>query len=221
MIAQDLINQIISPLRPSDTVQKAIDTLEDMRVNHLPVVDQDRYQGLISEEIALGYPTPEDSLDKVMWLYPDVYALANQHFYDILKIASNHKMDVVAVVDEEQQYLGVVTVNDTLTAFAGSMALQEVGGILVLTMHHRDYSLAEISRLVESNNAKILSTYISQNTHDPQHINVTLKINQADLSRVIATFERFDYQIIAKYHAAEHSDLEKERIGLLLKYLDL
>ncbi|NJO00896.1 MAG: hypothetical protein HC880_03685 [Bacteroidia bacterium] len=85
----------------------------------------------------------------------------------------------------------------------------------------RDYSLTEISRLVESNNAKILSTHISRDKEDYTKLRVTLKINKIDLNRIVATFERFNYRIIAKFQSADNVEMDKERIDLLFKYLNI
>jgi hypothetical protein len=116
--------------------------------------------------------------------------------------------------------VGVITISDTLTAFARS-SMQEPGGILVLLMDERDYSLSEVSRLVESNDAKILSSYVCTDKTDATRIKLTIKINRNDLSRIIATFERFSYNIVAKFHHTQGNEDDKERIDLLLRYLNM
>jgi CBS domain-containing protein len=127
---------------------------------------------------------------------------------------------IVAVLDEGRNFVGVITISDTLTAFARS-SMQEPGGILVLLMDERDYSLSEVSRLVESNDAKILSSYVCTDKVDASRIKLTIKINRNDLSRIIATFERFSYNIVAKFHHTQGNEDDKERIDLLLRYLNM
>jgi hypothetical protein len=88
-------------------------------------------------------------------------------------------------------------------------------------MNHNDYSLAEISRLIEENHAKILSSMVKEDPLDHGKIRLTLKINQLDLSRIVATLERFGYKVIGRYHESTPMGTEKERIDMLLRYLDI
>ena len=122
---------------------------------------------------------------------------------------------------QKETSLGVVTLNDTLHAFADSFSSQESGGILIMLVDYRDYSLSEISRLVESNHAKILNVSVAHDPANPNNLQVTLKVNKTDLSRIVATFERFNYQIIAKFQPSEFQDMDKERLDMLFKYIDM
>lgn len=221
MIAEELINQMIPPLKLTDKVQKAIHWMEEMRVNQLPVVDNETYKGLVSEEVIYQNNDENASIGDLELICQNVYIMYYQHFFDILRTASSYDIQVIAVIGEEGNFLGVVTINDIVNAFANSAFMQEPGGILVLLMENRDYSLTEISRLVESNNAKILSAYVSEDKYDNSQLRVTLKINSTNLDRILATFERFEYKIIAKFHTVENRDFEKERIDMLFKYLDI
>ena len=103
------------------------------------------------------------------------YVQLDTHFYDILKVAADNKLQVVAVLNEDQSYGGLITVQDTLTSFAQTAAVQLPGAILVLSMNHADYSLSEISRLIEENHAKILSSIVKEDPLDPAKLRLTLK----------------------------------------------
>jgi predicted transcriptional regulator len=138
-----------------------------------------------------------------------------------MEVAIRNKIQVVPVLDEQQEYFGVITVNDTIAAFGQMSALQGQGGILVLSMNERDYSLSEISRHVEENKAKILSAYVSPDELDPYKIKLTLKLNITDLNRIIATLERFDYRIVAQFHDAADVKEDQDRLDLLLRYLNI
>ncbi|MDX2301861.1 MAG: CBS domain-containing protein [Microscillaceae bacterium] len=221
MIAEELINQMIPPLKPADTLDKAIRWMEEMRIAQLPVIDKDQYIGLLSEDIIYEKNDESTYVSDVQLIGSSVYVMYNQHFYDILRLASSYAVQLVAVLGEEGNFLGVVTLHDTLNAFADSFSNQESGGILVMLIDYRDYSLAEISRLVESNQARILNVSVVHDTGNPNNLQVTLKINKTNLSRIVATFERFNYQIIAKFQPSEFQDMDKERLDLLFKYMDI
>lgn len=221
MIAEELINHMIPPLKLGDDTNKAILWMEELRCNQLPVVDNGEFSGLLTEDIILEY-------NDVTLLVKDYELTAknctiniNSHFYDVIKIASENKVQLVGVLDSEDKYCGVITVQDTITAFAQSAAVQMPGGIIVLSMSGVDYTLSEISRLVEENNAKILSSSVKDDPLDPTKLKLTIKINKLDLSHVVATLERFGYKIIARFQETSVKEEEKEKIDGLLKYLSI
>ena len=221
MIAEELINQMIPPLKISDSVEKAVRWMEEFRVNQLPIVKNRQYMGMITEDDIIEKNLYGVTLDTLELGYQEVFAMHYQHFYNVMELAIRNKIQVVPVLDEHHDFLGVITVNDTIAAFGQMSALQGQGGILVLSMNERDYSLTEISRHVEENNAKILSAYVSPDETDGHKIKVTLKINRTDLNRIIATFERFDYRIVAQFQDAADVKDDQDRLDLLLKYLNI
>jgi len=221
MIAEELINQMIPPLKSTDPVAKASRWMDEFRVNQLPVVKNRRYIGMVTEENILENNGRETTLEEINIGFEKVHVLHNQHFYTVMEMAIRNKVQVVPVLDEQQEFLGVITVNDTIAAFGQMSALHGQGGILVLSMNERDYSLTEISRHVEENKAKILSAYVSPDEIDGYKVKVTLKINTTDLNRIIATFERFDYRIVAQFHDAAELKDDQDRLDLLIKYLNI
>jgi acetoin utilization protein AcuB len=221
MIAEELINQMLPPLKTTDKAEKARHWMDEFRINQLPVVKNQEYKGLINEESIMQAENMSVRIDEMKLICEDVYALRYQHFYDVLKLALDNQMQVIAVLDEEKKFMGAITANDTLLAFAQSVGMQEQGGIIVLLLEEKEYSLSEISRLVESNDAKILSSHASADTYDKAKTRLTLKINRNDISRIVATLERFDYHIVAQFQSTEMESNDKERLDLLLKYLNI
>lgn len=222
MTAEELINQMIPPLKAGDKGQQALNWMHEFRVNQLPVIEDDlSYVGLISENTILESSDADKTVKEYTLEARDIYAVPSMHFYDVIKLALKNNLQVVAVVDEDKKFMGIISVNDTTSAIAQMFASQGPGGILVLSMKENQYSLAEISRLVESNEAKIISSFIANDDFDPSLIKVTLKLNKSDLSRIIATLERYDYRIIAQFQETELLSNDKERLDLLLKYLNI
>jgi acetoin utilization protein AcuB len=221
MIAEELINHMIPPLKVTDDAHKAIVWMEEFRCNHLPVVNEGELLGFISEEIILESNDIEKRLSDFELTGLECAVSLESHFYDILRIAGENKLQIVAVLNDEQHYAGVITVQDIMASFAQTAAVKMQGGILVLSMDLIDYSLAEISRLVEENKAKIISSTMVEDTMDPGKIKVTLKINQLDLSRIVATLERFSYRVIGRYQEIRKEADDNDRIDMLLKYLNI
>lgn len=221
MIAEELINQMIPPLKTTDTAQKAIKWMEELRINQLPVIEDLNYKGLISESTLLEGGDLNKPISDFRLDFPEIYSLPTTHFYDVIKQAMLYKLQILAVVDENKKYHGAISVNETAGVIAQMFASQGPGGILVLSMKENDYSLAQISRLVESNDTKILSSFVVTDEMNPSLIKLTLKLNRVELSRIVATLERYDYRIIAQFQDVESLSNEKERLDLLFKYLNI
>jgi acetoin utilization protein AcuB len=221
MIAEELINHMIPPLKVTDDAHKAIVWMEEFRCNHLPVVVEGQLLGFISEEIILESNDIERSVGDFDLAGKECVVSLDSHFYDILRIAGENKLQIVAVLNEHQKYAGVITIQDIMASFAQTAAVKMQGGILVLSMDLIDYSLAEISRLVEENKAKIISSTMVEDPMDPGKIKLTLKINQLDLSRIVATLERFGYRVIGRYQEIRKEAEDTDRIDMLLKYLNI
>lgn len=221
MIAEDLINHMIPPLKASDDAHKAIVWMEEFRCNHMPVVEDGKLLGFISEEIILEANDIDKHVGDFNLVGEKCFVSTSTHFYDILKVAADNKLQSVAVLDDLQLYHGVITVQDTIASFAQTAAVQMPGGILVLSMNHNDYSLAEISRLIEENKTKVLSSIVKEEPLDPGKIRLTLKLNQVDLSRTVATLERFGYKVVGRYQESKPMGSERDRIDMLLRYLDI
>ena len=221
MIASELINYLIPPLKLSDDGHKAIVWMEELRMNQLPVVEKGKFLGFLSEEVIIDENDSTLKVEDYELFAQACFVFQSQHFYDVIKLASEHEVQLVAVLNEKGNFEGVISIEDTIAAFAQSTAVQIPGAIIVLSMNQQDYSLAEISRLVEGENAKILSSCITNDQMDASKTKLTLKINQTELSHISATFERFGYKIIGKFQEAEVKSNEQDRYDMLMKYLDI
>lgn len=221
MVALELINHMIPPLKPTDDGHKAMVWMEELRVNQLPVIEKGVFKGFITEEIILEendnkLPISAYELDGIQCV-----VTVDQHFYDVIKAGADHELQMVAVLNSTGHFEGVIGLEDTINAFAESTAVQEPGAILVMLMNQRDYSLAEISRIVEGENARILSAAVNSDPKDMSYLRVTLKINQTEVSHITASLERFGYKIIGRFQEEEIKNNDQERYDLLMRYLNI
>jgi hypothetical protein len=221
MIAQELINYLIPPLKPTDDGHKAMVWMEEFRCKHLPVVDKGRLLGFLSEDVLLESNNIGRKVKEFDLTGQDCTVSPDRHVYDVLRTANECNLPLVAVVSAKQHYEGVITVQDMMSSFAQTMAVQLPGGILVLSLDLIDYSLAEISRLIEENNAKVLSSILKEDPLDKSKVVLTLKINQVDLSRIVATLDRFGYRVIGRYQEIREMAEDRDRIDMLMRYLDI
>ncbi len=222
MLAKDFINPMLPVLKSTDTVGEAMNWMEEFRIGQLPLIHEQEYQGLISQDILLD--ADEDL--PILALQPefsDAVVSVNQHLFEILKTVQQFDLQVVVVLDDEEKFVGTIVVQELLNEFSKTLGSQEVGAVLEIAVENRSYSLSEISRLIESNNAKIISSYYTSNQsglEDAKDI-LTLKLNRQDISRVIATLERFEYEIVGAYNFEAIASPDKERYDLLMKYLNI
>lgn len=221
MIAQDLLSEVVPALRLTDTGQKALNWMEIFRISHLPVIDGKRLVGLISDKIIYDL----NIMDKPVGDYSDhllsPHIHTNQHIYEVFSVISVLKLSAVPVLDLHHEYCGVVTVLDLAQKFADLVAVTEPGGVIILELNSIDYSLSQIAQIVEGNDAKILSFYVHQQM-ESKVITVTLKINVIDLSAIIQTFVRYDYNIKAVYmDESIIQNLYDDRFDQLMKFMNI
>jgi len=221
MLAIELISDVVPSIKTSDTGVKALNWMEIFRVSHLPIVNNKEFLGLISDTDIYDLNLADEPIGNHSLSLFSPYVTADQHIYEVIELIHRLNLTVVPVLDEHKNYLGLITSNDIIKYFAELAAVNNPGGIIVLELHQNDYSLTQIAQIVESNDAKILSLYI----HSPKEsvkLEVIIKVNRTDLSSVIQTFERFNYEIKASYMEDEELDsLYNNRYEEFMKYLSI
>lgn len=219
MIASELISYDIPPLKLSDNGTKAMDWMEEFKTTHLPVVNDNIYVGLISEMDVLDRNNLDDPINQYNLTFNKLYVKQDQHFFEVISVIVENELNLAPVINSAGEYLGVITTDNILKEFSKTIAVSSAGSIVTLEMNLRDYSLAEIAKLVESNDAKILASFVTSHS-DSTKLEVTLKINTTDISRILHTFERFEYNVLASYNESEyHQDL-KDRFDEFMRFLN-
>ncbi len=221
MVAVDLISDNIPSLKTSDTGQTALNWMEIFRVSHLPIVNNLDFLGLISDSDIYDMNQPEEPIGNHELTLLKPYVREDQHLFEVIGIAARLKLTVVPVLDDNNHYLGVITTSELVRHIASLSSMDQPGGIIVLEMVERDYSLSQIAQIIESNNIKVLSMYMTSPA-DSTRLEVTLKVNETDLLSVIRTFERYNYDV--KTWITTNDSLDRfysERFDLLMKFLNM
>ncbi len=221
MIARNLIKDSIPPIKPTDTAGLALDWMGEFKLNQLPIVEDGQYKGMITESEILDEADLDQPISSIRFSgWESAYIHYQNHIYDALDLMANFKMEVLPVLDDQNGYLGVITLRDLGTELGKLFAVQEPGGVLVLEIPAHSYVLSEIGRITESADCKVLSLYLS-NMPDSRDLLLTLKLNVENLVPVIATFERFDYKIVRAYQRTDlHNDYSRN-LESLWKYLEM
>lgn len=219
MLAIDLVNTVISPLKPSDSLLIARDRMAELQVEHLPVVEDNILLGLLSAaDLSASADAGEIGTIRISLLLSFVYD--HQHFFDVLSMMSAQKLSLVPVIDDSNHYRGAVTRAALLDYCSLLTSSGQPGGIIILEMSERDLSMTEIAKIVESNNARILS-YFTETTEDPSQVLLTLKFNKTDISAILATFERFNYLVKLSFQPDNFKDDTIGRYESFMNYLNM
>jgi predicted transcriptional regulator len=221
MQAKDIISEIIPSLKTSDTGQTALNWMEIFRISHLPIVNNQDFLGLISDADIYDMNQPEEAIGNHQLTLFKPFVNMEQHLFEVIVLASKLKLSVIPVLDENNHFKGVITAADLLRHISAISSLDQPGGIIVLELLERDYSLSQIAQIIEGNNIKVLSMYITSHPESTR-LELTLKVNSNDLSSVIRTFERYSYDV--KTWLANDDNLDRfysERLDMLIKYMNI
>lgn len=219
MFAIQLISNDILPLKKSDSAEVALMLLNDFKVKHLPVVENNKILGFVSEKMLL------DNLDKktenLMQTDVQPYTIGSgRHIFEVIHQLAEHQLSTLTVVDEKYAFKGIITASDLTSYLHQNTLLQQPGSVIVLQMLPQNYSLAELSKIAESNNVKILACLISNQHPESKQIQVHLKFNSNNLKFVRQSFERFGYEIVFANHTDEDDELFNTRYNWLIKYIN-
>lgn len=220
MYIRGLCSDTIPDIDLSEKAVKALSLVEDLKLSAVPITDKGKLKGVISEEVLLNNLEVEKIQDLPLG-NQEIYVHPDDHIFDAISSISRTGIPFVPVVDKTLEFLGCVTGESILGKISEYSSFNSPGGIIVLSIKENDYSLAELARIVESDNAKIVSCHIQTKTDESSALLVTLKINKVRIAGVISTLERFGYHIIATFKCSEKEEDELKRFGLLMKYINM
>jgi CBS domain-containing protein len=195
--------------------------MDVFRVSHLPVVDENRYLGLISDKFIYDLNLLKKSIDKETDKLITTHVHEDQHIFEVASMMYKLKLSVMPVLKSGHDYLGSITLYDLARRFARYFSLQEVGGVIVLEVNVNDYSMTQISQIVENNDTRILSFFMNR-IPGTNRLEIIIKLDKEDLSPVIQAFNRYDYNIKGIY--LDHSmlnDLYMDRYQQFMKYMNI
>lgn len=221
MLAEQLISDVIIAVNSTEQGQKALNWMDVFRVSHIPVVDDKKYMGLVSDKIIYDLNLTDKPIKTQLNKLNTVHVHKDQHIFEVAILMYKLKLSVVPVLTTDHYYLGAITLYDLARRFAKLFSLQELGGVIVLEMNVNDYSLAEISQIAESNDVKILSCFMDRKPGN-SYLDVILKLDREDLSPLIQAFMRYDYNVKAVYlDNSMLNDLYKDRFDQFMKFMNI
>ncbi len=220
MKAFELIQNDVPPLRINESIKKAMIWMDEFKVNHLPVINDLEFVGLISDEMVYDYNNSDDLISNINFIGKKQFVLEKTHFFQVVQLLSNYKLSIVPVCDEQNNYKGSISGKHLLNIFCKQSGFNEKGAIIVLLVNNIDYHFSQIAQIIESNDSKILGMY-SENIRGSNQLKLTLKISESNFGAIIQTFTRYDYVIEEIYSDSEIANNSQKSYDHLMHYLNL
>lgn len=220
MLVGDLITDEIPPLKITDTVELALDWMEQFKVSHLVVVNNRELIGVVSEADLMDYEHPDEQINvsKLHLMRPVIHHY--QHTYDLIKLMNSLNLTLIPVIDEKELYKGCITLKGIVQNMSNMISVENPGGVIVLELNQNDYSVTQIGSIVEGNDAKILSLHISS-TPESTKLEVTIKVNREDLSAIVQTFNRYNYSVKAAFQDSSFDRGMNDRLDEFMHFLNI
>jgi len=219
MTSAELITNHIPSLQTTDTVRLALDLMQDHHVTELPVLENHKYIGLVHEE-ELEDVEENETVERYLQIGNPAKVSPVDFFLVPLKIMHQQQLSLLPVVKDDGELMGVITREELLNASSHYNSASIPGGIVILQMSPNSFYISEIGRIVESNNAKIihLNTWTDTSTGE---LMVAIKVNKSDIQDILASFERYEYNVI-QYFGENLSEEElKVNYDHLMNYLKI
>ena len=226
MLAKELISGTISPLIISDTVNQAMNLMDEFKISQMPVIksfdsDNKSLLGIISEDDILNLPDIYVTIDEVSNILKSHFIYENQHIYDAIYLMGKNKLSIIPVINSKNQYIGTINPTSIIKFLNKFTDINEPGGIIVLEMNTNDYSMAHIAQIIETQGSKIYNSYITQST-EFNTIEVTLKINNDNIDAVLSALEQNNYNIKYTFNNKKESFSKiEDNYESLMKYLNI
>lgn len=219
MLASQLINTGFPAVNLFDKASLVLSLMEEYDVFHLPVLSEEKFAGLISKDDLVDMN--ENSLLTSAEISLQKFSVKEEeHFLTALKLMAENDLSLLPVVNEQAELMGVIPSKDLLRILSVFVGNNERGGIIVLEADKRNFSFGEISRLVETNDAYI--TQLNTNTDtDSGLLVITLKVNKIEISDIVATFQRYEYNVRFFFGQEEYANELKENYNHLISYLNM
>lgn len=219
MLLKDFITKEYPVLKSFDTGEYALSMMDELKVKHLPLVDDGIYKCLLSEKEVLAMPSLSEPISEPTLFAPGV--TEHSHLHEVIARMARYQLTLLPVVDSEGKYIGVITRDKLIDMMAELCNAESSGSVIVLEMWPQDYVLSDIARIIEANNAHVLNL-LHTIEQDTGRLHITLKIDLDDATPVIRSFERFDYTVL--YHFMEKGMVDEalqQRMDELLYYMNM
>ena len=220
LFAADINFSAIPSVKTSTTASEALSLMEEYKITHLAIVNNEEYLGIVSEDDLLGLNDFSQPIGNIKLMIQGASVDENAHIFDILRTIYQHKLSLIPVTGKNNKLVGVILSGSVLRVVAELLSVNNPGGIIIVEMNVIDYSLTQISNIVESNDALIIASFVRTMPNSTM-MQVVLKVNNSDIGKILQTFTRFEYNVVASFGEDMIDDILQDRYELLMRYLNM
>lgn len=214
----EYINNDFKPFKSTETVADIQDFFAEGTYSHFPVLDTGVYLGCISGVDAETFE-PQKAISEYRYALEGFFVRNGMIWLDVLEVFARNNANLVPILDDSNKYVGYYEITDVIKFLNETPFLKETGGIIIVEKSTNDYSMSQITQIVESNNGKLLGVFVSE--ANAEKVQVTVKITLGGMNDIIQTFRRYNYEIISEHQEDNYLNNLKERSEYLDKYLNM
>lgn len=214
----EYINNDFKPFSINESVTEIQDFFTDINYSHFPVMDSEVYLGCISAVDIETFET-QKRISDYRYALEGFFVRTTMSWLDVLEVFARSNATIVPILDETNKYVGYYEITDVIKFLNETPFLKETGGIIIVEKPIADYSMSQITQIVESNNGKLLGVFVSEAT--AEKVQVTVKTTLGGINEIIQSFRRYNYEIISEHHEDDYMNTLKERSEYLDKYLNI
>lgn len=221
MIAKQIISENLPVLNLHDKISNVVKMMDDFGVSHLPIVHKGDYVGIISEEDIFHIKDVNQEISVCGNINIESSVFEQQHIFDAVEVIARNKQTIVPVITDKRKYVGSIIAFDVLLSLNDLINVERNSAIVVLELNKVDYSLSQVSQIVEYNDSRILFLYTKANK-DSKKMQLTLRIETDNIESILESFNRYEYMVL-EVHAPESPvrDVYGDRYENLMNYLDI
>jgi Mg/Co/Ni transporter MgtE len=215
---KEFLTNDFKPLDVNQTIEKASILHEQFQMEHIPILEDGMYIGMLSTEDLYSF-NDESKISEYKYTLGRFFVRNNAAWLDVLEVFAQNQTDILPVLDEKNQYVGCYRLLDVIGFFNDTPFLKEKGNVMIVQKSFHDYSMSQVTQIVESNNGKLLGLFIS--FADTEIVQITLKTTLGSTNDIIQTFRRYGYEIVSNHEDDAYITNLKERSEYLNRYLNI
>jgi acetoin utilization protein AcuB len=220
MFAGQLVSTDIFPISHTASLESVQAIFLDSNHSLLPIVDQQKAMGWISgQQVLQAFNLAEPASSLCLPRDPKMEVKEDTHLFELVRLFAENNASQLMVIDANDHYKGIVTAANLGMQWQVQTYLKKPGGIVVLEMEWIQYSLAEISRIAESNDVKIIQVMLQNKSEESAVVRVALKLDRYELGGLMASFERYGYQVSYKFAGTYDNEAFDDRYKWLMKII--
>jgi acetoin utilization protein AcuB len=219
MICEHLISNLIPALSTNDTPDKALQIMDEYHLSQLAVLQNEKFIGLVNESDLLDLEVTDKPFSSLNLELVPAAISKDAHVFEALKLMAEFKLSIIPVVTENAKYLGTISSENLLHYLAKGTQYQHEGAVIVVAINEKNYSLSQIARLSESDNITLLS--VTSHRDFDNLITLTIKTNKQDVRALVASLERFNYEILEVHSLSDDSVEVHDNFDSLMKFINM